>query len=1013
MQIKTTFKPLLILLFIFTLFSGIQKATAQYTAIPDPAFEGALYLLGHDDFPSDGQVPTSSISGLTSLDISGLFITDLTGIEDFISLETLDCSNNDFSAMFFFDLNLPNLLSLNCSSSNISNLFFFGTPNLTNLNVSNNPFSFIDVTILSSLEVFSCSSTNVSTLNLTGLSNLKTVTCLFNSNMTSLTTTGLTSLLNMDCSHNNIGSLTFSDSPSLNYLICAINNLSSLTVSGLSNLQVLSCSFNNLSTLNLSGLSSINSLIISSNPLPSIDVSGLTTITEFQCSNNLFPTLNLTGLTNLQVLLCSDSPILECIQVDNVAVAAAKPLWYKDAMATYSLNCSSNAVAPMAENDEKTICGAEGEMVQDLNLNLLTNDTDADDTIDPLTIDLNQTLPGIQSTVVANDNSYSVDSSGNLFLTNINNYGTTTLSYTVRDASGLESNVATVTLFADYTVVANDDDFLSTPIDGATGGTTAKVLINDTIYGLAFNLSDFDVFGAPANPAGFVVNSDGTISVAPGTPSGNYSITYYVQYIDGVCSPATATAQVKVENETGLFYVDSDGDGYGDPTAPTVSVPTPGYVANNLDCDDTLDFVYEGATEICYNNIDDNCDGIKSEGCVPVIVNMAPSYDNTTLISNSIGVPALPYSYAGATTIEYYFLIINMSTAQSVYVGPQASRFVTIPSAILMPTTDYTITAAAVINSETLAFLGNTITVSTPNLNPITLSSASCGSSLASLSSTISANPGLNAVSYTFRIRLTSDVSPTPTYGYNTSSSRFIGVNTFSGFPLQNSTSYSVAVSYTYLINSVPTTTAYGAECTITTPSVPLIGISYPSCGGSIALSGQTIAAFPGTNALDYEFRIRLTSDNGPSPLYYYTAASSSRFSSMNAFIGLTLVAGESYTMSVHYSYLANGIRTWTNYGAECILTTPGAAMRMIATPFTAVGYPNPFSNNFNLAIESSSNAVVSIKIYDMLGRMVDTRTSKISELQNTSLGDNFPSGIYTVIIAQEATTQTLRMIKR
>ncbi|HEX4825347.1 MAG TPA: MopE-related protein [Candidatus Polarisedimenticolaceae bacterium] len=60
-----------------------------------------------------------------------------------------------------------------------------------------------------------------------------------------------------------------------------------------------------------------------------------------------------------------------------------------------------------------------------------------------------------------------------------------------------------------------------------------------------------------------------------------------------------------------LVYRDNDGDGYGDSAYPAPSCDgsiAPGYVANQLDCDDSDPNVHPGAGEIC-NGIDDNCDG--------------------------------------------------------------------------------------------------------------------------------------------------------------------------------------------------------------------------------------------------------------------------------------------------------------------------------------------------------------------------------------------------------------------
>ena len=63
------------------------------------------------------------------------------------------------------------------------------------------------------------------------------------------------------------------------------------------------------------------------------------------------------------------------------------------------------------------------------------------------------------------------------------------------------------------------------------------------------------------------------------------------------------------------YYVDADGDTYGDASATGVSSCSPisGSVTNNGDCNDANNAVNPGATEVC-NTIDDDCDGSTDEG---------------------------------------------------------------------------------------------------------------------------------------------------------------------------------------------------------------------------------------------------------------------------------------------------------------------------------------------------------------------------------------------------------------
>ncbi len=57
------------------------------------------------------------------------------------------------------------------------------------------------------------------------------------------------------------------------------------------------------------------------------------------------------------------------------------------------------------------------------------------------------------------------------------------------------------------------------------------------------------------------------------------------------------------------FYLDNDGDGFGDLAFDTLVCALPaGFADNALDCDDNNENIYPGAVDIC-NAIDDNCNG--------------------------------------------------------------------------------------------------------------------------------------------------------------------------------------------------------------------------------------------------------------------------------------------------------------------------------------------------------------------------------------------------------------------
>ena len=76
--------------------------------------------------------------------------------------------------------------------------------------------------------------------------------------------------------------------------------------------------------------------------------------------------------------------------------------------------------------------------------------------------------------------------------------------------------------------------------------------------------------------------------------------------LDNDCSGAVDDNAV----DAPTWYADLDMDTYGDAGNALADCEQPtGYIADDLDCDDTSDEVYPGATEIYYDGVDQNCDG--------------------------------------------------------------------------------------------------------------------------------------------------------------------------------------------------------------------------------------------------------------------------------------------------------------------------------------------------------------------------------------------------------------------
>ena len=141
------------------------------TAIPDANFEGALIEFGLDSGEIDGQVLTANINGVTSIELAGFNISDLTGIEGFTALEYLRCEYNQLTrldvsqntALNYLECHNNALTSLDVSQNTALETLVSYNNQLTELIVSSNP----------ALKILTCNSNNLTTLDLSSNTNLE------------------------------------------------------------------------------------------------------------------------------------------------------------------------------------------------------------------------------------------------------------------------------------------------------------------------------------------------------------------------------------------------------------------------------------------------------------------------------------------------------------------------------------------------------------------------------------------------------------------------------------------------------------------------------------------------------------------------------------------------------------------------------------------------------------------------------------------------------------------------
>ena len=208
--------------FILLFFAATLLCQGQIINFPDPNFKNAL--VNHSpviDTNGDGEIQISEAEALYSyLSLNERNISDLTGIEYFINITELYCTNNNLTA-----IDLSSLTDLKIVFLNDNQLAEIDISNLTNLEflwINNNLLT--DLSFVNQINLFSvrCSSNQLTELEING-----------------------DNFFELDCSNNLITDLTI-NAPVPDYwqrLNCSGNLLTNLDLSN-SSVGILDCSDN-------------------------------------------------------------------------------------------------------------------------------------------------------------------------------------------------------------------------------------------------------------------------------------------------------------------------------------------------------------------------------------------------------------------------------------------------------------------------------------------------------------------------------------------------------------------------------------------------------------------------------------------------------------------------------------------------------------------------------------------------------------------------------------------------
>jgi hypothetical protein len=617
--------------------------------------------------------------------------------------------------------------------------------------------------------------------------------------------------------------------------------------------------------------------------------------------------------------------------------------------------------------------------------------------------------------------------------------GVTTVTYTATDAQGL-------TATSSFTVTVTDNEL---PVVTAPADVQVTAALNTcTASATIGTASATDNCGVAT-----------TTNNAPATfPVGTTTVVWTVTDVNGNVATANQIVTV-VPDPTNIWYSDTDNDGFGNLLSTTVSCAQPiGYVLNTTDCNDSDININPGESEVCGNNIDDNCSGTQDEGCdivgenpgnaLPMVTSIWPNCSavNGTLSGATVSSTAQSVCLTGE---DKWYSFYATSEAVSIVVN-SSSNDVVIELQTYSGTLISQENAVSGLGSEILNFnglvAGQEYKVGVRNYNSA-LGAGSYSICVKMLKRGGCAyGPGPYSLCQYFKAIYAGGTGVTYTFTYTGLTGPAAG-NTYTR--VQNSdicvlssvvptmpygSTYSVLISNTYTINN-----GAGVPETITVPALSACSmgtIAQPStalrasdrCTVGPKFRGSIVASLPwvcGATNWRWEFtEINPITGVSVGIPFAFNRNAASNFLNLGTVLGLQY--GKTY--SVRTAPIMPYTGTNYQWGTPFCMSIVGTA-GMVADGSQANNqtvrvetanevnmslYPNPTHGadvNINLSGVDSEN--VQIRIVDAMGRQVWNNRYSVSGVLNTNITFERPlaNGLYMVEAIFNGEVHTQRMM--